>query len=200
MADEIKGVVTGGKDVAITLTELTPRAMPAVREAIVKTQYALQRIIQGQFLSGSPLHVRTGRLRASVVVDPIETRPGEITGPVGTNLAYASIQEHGGTIVPKHVQFLTIPLEAAKTAAGVTRYTAREIIENPGIGGFTGTFFAKGILFGKAGSSIEPLFALKSSVTLPARPFLAPGLEQVAGQFERNLTDALERAKNEAGL
>jgi hypothetical protein len=81
-----------------------------------------------------------------------------------TTSKYARIHELGGTVVPKKGQWLTIPLPAARTAAGVSRGPARS---------FPNTFFKMSkagnlILFQKDGKKLIPLYVLKKSITIPA--------------------------------
>ncbi len=58
---------------------------------------------------------------------------------VSAGVAYARVQEEGGEIRPQNGRYLTIPLDAAKTAAGVARFSARQFIDShPGE-----TFFAR---------------------------------------------------------
>jgi len=96
--------------------------------------------------------------------------------------------------VPKNAQNLTIPMQAVLTANGVARYSAREVISNPAIGGFTGTFFAKGMLFGKGAGGITPLFKLKKSVTIPPHQFMARALSEVEPAAQEQMNAALETA------
>jgi hypothetical protein len=92
---------------------------------------------------------------------------------------YGNIQEHGGTVLPKKGQFLAIPLPAMQTRNGVSRGSAGDVKANPAAYGFVGTFVRKSVIFGKMeDKSIIPLFALKKSVTLPARRYLELTLEQ----------------------
>lgn len=75
---------------------------------------------------------------------------------------YASIQEEGGEVTPKRGNWLTIPLDAAKTAAGVTRKPARQ---------WNDTFFRMSkagnlILFQQKPNEIIPLFLLVRKVVL----------------------------------
>lgn len=87
-------------------------------------------------------------------------------------LEYARVHETEGstTIRAKKGGFLTIPLAAAKTAAGVARGTARD---------FDNTFFIRSkkgnlLLMQRQGTESVPLFVLKKSVTVPGRPALVP--------------------------
>ena len=76
----------------------------------------------------------------------------------GTNLIYATLHQYGGTIRPITAKYLTIPLPDAIPGSRARDY------EN--------TFIAKGIIFQKRGDDIVPLFLLKKSVKIPARPFM----------------------------
>ncbi len=136
-----------------------------------------ERIISGK-LSGSPLKTRSGALKeslsAAVSQDGVET-----TGVVGTSVRYARIQEFGGTIIARGGANLTIPLAGALDSGGQARFSAREVIANPALGGFGGTFVRKHILFGSlAGGAIAPLFKLQPSVEIPARSFMGAALAE----------------------
>jgi len=77
---------------------------------------------------------------------------------IGTNKIYAKVQQFGGTIKPKSKKALTVPIHA--DAVGMRASD------------FQNTFVKKGIIFMKRGENAVPLFALKKSVKIPARPFL----------------------------
>jgi hypothetical protein len=174
----------------------------------------LVRHIQREKLDGQALHRRTGQGARSIfsrVVVVGDEATGAIELHVGANLAvakYMRAQERGATITPKRGRFLTIPLDAAKTAAGVARFTARQVIENPAAHGYEDTFFHKNILFGvkarmrramvegqrvavRAGAlgQIEPLFALKTSVTLKRVGYLSGTLAEKASWIREQLGD-----------
>jgi phage gpG-like protein len=152
--------------------------------------------VKSSFSGGSMPNVRSGRLRASISynysqsgmgegkVDGIAAKEGVkgignpgsqwpiLTGVVGSNVVYARVQELGGTISKKD-KMLTIPLDAAKTASGVSRGGARS---------FSDTFVKRSkagnlIIFQSKGKDIVPLFVLKDKVVIPARPYLRPALE-----------------------
>ena len=119
------------------------------------------------------------RMRKSKSGDGVQTRSGALrrsfdnawggsdldsmfVQTFSAGVPYASIQEEGGTITPKRGNWLTIPLDAAKTAAGVTRKPARQ---------WNDTFFRKSkagnlILFQKKPNEIVPLFLLLKKVVL----------------------------------
>jgi phage gpG-like protein len=187
----------GARELKAKLENAGAKVREKIRSAVIASQYILRDAIQ-RLLSGEVLQNRTGNLERSITPAPVEETDTRITGAVGTNQIYARIQELGGTISAKNAANLTIPLEAALTPSGVAKFTAREVIENPGVAGMTGTFFAKGILFGKNQSAITPLFALKPSVTLPARPYISRALEEQRGEIEDRLSRALSQAMQEA--
>jgi len=128
--------------------------------------------------------VKSGRLRGSLgyrVNSGTELEVGSLTGD--TALIYARQVEFGGTIVGK--PWLAIPLSTMKTKAGVGGIRARDVRASPSQFGYSGTFVAKGVVFGKlpgktkkGGKNIVPLFALKKSVDQKGRPYLIPTVER----------------------
>lgn len=129
------------------------------------------------------LHVRSGHLRASIG-SMVEVDDKGLTAIIGSGvrqgdrLPYADIQETGGTIRPRIRQFLTIPLDAAKTSSGVTRFSADDV--RRGATKYTGSFIRNHIIFGKSGKSITPLFLLKKSVDIPASHYQGITAEETA--------------------
>lgn len=143
-------------------------------------------------ISGSILKVRSGRLRSSIASIVISEDKGlkAIIGSgvrQGNRLPYANIHETGGTITPRLARWLTIPLDAAKTAAGVQRFTAKDVMA--GATKYSGSFVRKGIIFGKLergkSARIIPLFVLKQSVNIPPRYYMSKTLEQMAHNITR---------------
>ena len=121
--------------------------------------------------SSDTLGRRTGNLVQSTRPLDIQVDGGRITGGVvvGEKYAVVHIGPRGSvyTIRPTNKQFLTVPLDAAKTSAGV----ARGHMEGPPWT-FLGmpTFIKKGVIFGVQGKGqIVPLFVLKSQVEVPRR-------------------------------
>ena len=79
-----------------------------------------------------------------------------------TSVPYARIQHEGGTIVPKTSKYLAIPLTAKAKL-----YKPRQFPE--------ATFIAKGYIFSKQGDKPVAQYKLVKSVTIPARPYLYVG-------------------------
>lgn len=185
MADGITVTVTGDKELIAKFGKMSNSVRERLRGRISRLQWILRRLIQDEL--HTVLHTRTSALSGGITVYPIEEDSHGIRGPVGTgDTVYARIHEYGGTVVPKTAGALTIPLEAALTPQGVAKGTAREVGAE-----YDGTFFKHGVLFGKTGKEIIPLFALVQSVTIPARPYMKPALLKVKPQVEAELREML---------
>ena len=136
----------------------------------------LVNVVQREHLSGQDVAVRTGTLRRAVFSRvEIDGQNGALVR-VGVDAAkalYGRVQEFGGTITPTRGSYLTVPLDAAKTAGGVARFTARQVKDTPEAFGYKSTFIHNGVIFGSRGkNSIVPLFALKSSVRIEPKAYL----------------------------
>lgn len=168
-----------------------PIMVKSMRESLIYISGVSRR----RFLSGKPLKVRSGRLRNSLKVPGMEgifkivRSAMKILGRLGTRVPYGPTHEYGATIKPIRSQWLTIPLQAVKTRAGVARGRARD---------FTNTFFRRSktgnlILFQKRGKGIVPLFVLKKQVKIPKRAFLEPAVKKSLGwitdRFSRNIAE-----------
>jgi len=167
------------------------------REGLTAAALIVKRRIK-ENLTGRLLNVRSGRLRSSIA-HRIEEADGEITAKIGTNVKYARIHEYGGTIRPKRAKHLTIPLGPALTPSGVARYTARELISNPGIGGFTRTFFRGRAIFGVRGAGRPvAVFALVDMVRIREKRYmrisLAESRKAILQGFGARVQHALEQA------
>lgn len=137
-------------------------------------------------LSGGVLKTRSGTYKRSIT-SRIE-RQGDVSrGTVGTVFPGANLQERGGTVSPKGKKWLTIPVGAALNDSGVRRFDAPTALKN---GAFFPTKQGKvfvpmiarrsgpGIRAARQGGySFVSLFALKQSVTIPARPVWGPAME-----------------------
>ncbi len=138
------------------------------------------RIIQTKYRGAaetSPTATRqgTGALRASYsqvtdkVSDGVQTQLGLMRlAAKGQALAYGYVHEEGATIRPTRTRFLAIPLPSIRSRSGVA--------PKPSDFPRSETFITKGKGFGGvicrrlAGGAIQPLFALRRSVTIKARP------------------------------
>jgi len=169
-------------------------AARVVRKGVATVTKTVEREIK-QALSGGTLRVRSNRYRSSVT-STVEDRGGQTIGTVGTTFIGADLHEKGGTVsapgrgkFSKGRQFLTIPLPAARTGAGVPRFDAPTALK-------AGAFIPKGrsIIARSDGGRLVPLFALKRSVHIPARPIWGPVFERV----KRTVPELFERLLQQA--
>ena len=177
---------TNAGSLAVRYSHASRLVASSLFRALQEIGARLQRIVVTEKLaSGGILEPRTGNAKRSIFSRvEIEQDGLSALARVGANLSiakYMRIQELGGVITAKNAAHLTIPLDAAKTAKGVARFSARDVIGNPQSFGFWGTFTAKRVIFGRTrdrGVSPTPLFVLKRSVTLPARQPLRSTLQR----------------------
>jgi len=174
------------------------RLADVVRVSMVETGLVAESKAKLAVTAGgaSGLSARSGHLRNSIR-HTVERGQG---GPEmhlsaggrfgGNDVRYARIHELGGTIRPQRAKSLAIPLPAAKTGAGVSG--------RPGPRDFPDLQFMPsknprnvGILATPAG---VPMFVLRRSVTIPARPYLRPALDQSTDGFRARLGAAMARA------
>lgn len=205
-------------DYAITVTGLdqlqqrmarAQQRLPVVMGQVLTKQltqavaYAKERYLTGGTTSDR-LAVRSGDLRAAFAHEVTLTpqgatgRLGYLQGPVSH---YAATHEGWPTrrnvtvIRPKNATYLTIPLDAAKTPAGVARGRARD---------YDNTFVARSrggklIIFQRTGNgTITPLFLLVRESIVPARPALYPTWDRfvplILEDLRRSVVQAIEAA------
>lgn len=108
-------------------TEL-PRRIREVgaRRGLLKAAILLESHIKLNKLSGQVLHVRTGRLRASLA-HRLVGRGDELQAVVGTRLVYARIHEYGGIIRAKRAPYLVFPI----TRLGATSWVRVKQVTMP---------------------------------------------------------------------
>ena len=137
-------------------------------------------------LRGDPLKRRTGNLGKSITQEVKDGGAGVIEGRIGPTMIYGRIHEMGGLVSPVRRKYLAIPLDAAKTKAGVARGGPLD---------YADTFVAKTrsgklLIMQRQGKGAVPLFALVSQVRIPARPYLAPSARAAMPRVTEILGDA----------
>ncbi len=194
-----------GADKAVeAVKQITPKTLTLIRKIFGAEAVALASHVRAEHMTGGTtdtrLRVRTGKLRASVRSLRNTIEGTTVRGGISIGTVYGRV--HVGPkgqithIVPKEKKWLTIPLPAAQTKAGVLRGAAQS-------GMWGKVFFAKSkkgnlILFGrrivqrgpnagKATGDIVPLFLLRASVDVPAR--VHP--EEIIAWEERRMINAL---------
>lgn len=137
-------------------------------------------------LRGKKLKRRSGNLAQSVLFDVDKTSNG-LTLKVMSNAPQARIQETGGVIKAKNSKYLTIPLKAAKTSAGVLKKRAREYKDAFVIKSKAGNLLIV-IPKSKGSKEIIPLFVLKKSVKLEASHWASDAIKSALPALNRRLT------------
>lgn len=188
--------VEGFEELNFSLNSLEKKFLARAKTIINLNARILQRYVRVEKLTGgtteTKLKVRSGRLRGSVIPLPTEAKEGRVEGGISFGTIYG--RTHIGpkgqvtTITPKKGKYLTIPLPAAMTKAGVGRGSAM-------LGPWTNTFVrrskagnlimfgqmtsyskvkvggvaVKGLAIRRIRSQIVPLFVLKEQVKIKAR-------------------------------
>lgn len=204
------------------ITRFGERMKNEIRRSLQTEMIGFVKHIKTEHLTGgtkrTKLGVRTGRLRASVKYVPIEIKGSKVETGITLGTVYGPI--HFGPlgsltpIVPVKKKWLTIPLKAALTKAGVSRGGALSgawgDTEFKRIKDEEGTFIRKSkrgklILFGRkvaqrgkfAGQTrgkLVPLFLLVKQVEIPAR--VDPSL--LAAWVQPKLINAFRQATSRA--
>lgn len=113
---------------------------------------------------GEPPGVRSGQLRNSLTYLLLAR-----VLTIGTNMLYAAILHFGGTIRPRNARALTIPISPEAEGHRARDFADTFIIRpRPGADPKSvGVIARRG-----PGGEVQPLFALRTSVTVAARPWL----------------------------
>lgn len=212
MAQRISVDASGVQRLLQRLAGANGRVQQATKRILGARLIEAVRYARTQFLTGGTtaerLAVRSGRLRASFGAE-VTGQGGQLQGRLGylvpqqvgrdgaDPLIYARVHEgwpnnrRSTTIRPRAARYLTVPLDAVKTAAGVARGRARD---------FEDTFVQRSragnlIIFQRQGDGqITPLFLLLPEVTIPARPALRPTVAYIRPLIVEDLAQALPGA------
>lgn len=117
--------------------------------------------------------IRTRTLSKSVHVEVVQQSKDNAAVEVGTNLEYAAIHEFGGTIRPKSAKYLAIPV-GARTGSP-RRHADLKVRKTP-----------KGNLLLVDGGGVTQ-YVLKPSVTIPARPYLRPAIDEHGAEAQEKM-------------
>lgn len=110
---------------------------------------------------------KTSTLARSIHIEATKSSPQYVEVEVGTDLEYAAIHEFGGVIKPKSGKYLAIPVSAdAKVVMSPWSFEDElHFISRP----------FGGLLMDREG---VVHFILRTSVTIPAHPYLRPALDE----------------------
>lgn len=161
--------IIGAESVIARFQGAPERVRQAVATTAMKLAIEAQRKVMGEKLSGQVLHVRTGRLRRSINVQPI-AEGGRIGASTGTNVVYARFWELGFN-------------GWEQVRAHSRRVTGRDVNEVTR----TGSGRLKRVV---VGSGVGFVRAHPRRVNVTPRPFLSVVLEEMRAQARAELTAA----------
>ena len=128
--------------------------------------------------------IDTGNMRGSVSA---ETESDDVVSIGPRNVQYGAIHEFGGTITPKNSKFLAIPVtRAAKYAGSPRRFTGKLHFQLVAGGG---------ALVDEQG---DIQYSLKRSVTIPARPYIRPAVDEHGDDAVNEIGDTIVALLREA--
>jgi phage gpG-like protein len=199
---EIK--ITGDREIAIYIDGVAKGIKPALRKSVRDSLVLLTKAVKDK-LNNQVLHVNSGQLRRSIFFEMFSGE--EIGGRVGTQMggtkddkSYAAIHEFGGTIRPKKGKYLTIPFDGVKGRIEdypwgfFLRSKKGNLIFAAPPGG--GKHF-RPTAHDRAWADFTPLFLLKTSVNMPARPYMEPAFREnipkIVDTFHRHLDEVMNK-------
>lgn len=143
---------------------------------------------------GQPPAKDTGTLGRSIQIDA--TNPEKLR--VGTNLVYAKIQEFGGTIRPKKVKMIPVPVN--QRARDLMRKYPGGLRDIPNLSRIesAGGIYIIEKLQKKRGKQVREVIGavwhLRNSVRLAARPYMRPSLQAYAPKAGQDFARAFRAA------
>jgi len=193
------GITAAGRDEIKRLKGMPSRLARGVEAGMRQAVHAAAGAVVKHSLSGGVLRRRTGALARSIA-GRTEGSGLDIVGLVGVSKGpaarYAAMLEGGGTIRMKSKR-LAVPVGEALTPTGRPRYPGGPrtvpglvMIKRPGR--------APLLAMPMGGGQIEPLFVLKTSVTIRGYHWLSKGMdaaiEPVTNTLQRSVDAALGAA------
>ena len=173
-----------------TLESLKKRIPHAIELGLREGMTATVAHIRRKKLQGQELNTRSGDLRRSIRAR-VTKRGHKFIGSVGSNLDYAAIHEFGKVVTPTQSQWLTIPLDAAKTGSGVSRGGARS---------FSNTFFhmtkdKRLFIMQTQGKGFVPLFRLVKSVRIEETHYVSDSIKEMLPRIQKMIVRRIIEAK-----
>ncbi len=159
-----------------------PKLDAAVFRGMKKSVIHVQQLARKNATNQGVFKSASGRLAGSIARE-VKVEGNNIVGRIGSALVYAGIQEgldktnrpKTHTIIKAKNKKLAIPIGEARTKAGRARFTSPRQVPNlraiPRRG--KATLLARVV----ARNKIIPMFVLKDSVKIKARPYMRPALK-----------------------
>ena len=191
MAGEINIGLQGVDDVKNLLKRLPDQLFDKSKKAVSDSVFRVHQKVSDRVRDGvdDTLHSRTGALKRSLKPSVTGTTLDKLDGRISTTSIYAPTHEFGATIKAKDKYlrvpggpYLNIPLPPNKTAAGVTRKTARQVF-------LGGGYLVKGPRrYVVMDASHKPMFVLVKQVTIKPRLKMIQTAEEEVPTLLSNLS------------
>ena len=182
---DVQAQILGSKAVQTRLLGITPEVQKRVRTEVERQGLEVLRLAKEK-LTDDVLHVRTGRLRRSVN-EKTSDDGSTFTASVGTNLVYAKVHEkgfQGDVAVREYLRRTKGSLKAAKSLGwkdGKGKLTSAKVA-------------ARSQMLGAC-----IVHAFTRHMNVPARPFLAPSLNERKGEIRAGLMRAMNGMGGSSG-
>lgn len=159
-----------------------PKLDQAVFRGMKKATIHVQQLARKNATNQGVFKAASGRLAGSIARE-VKVEGNAIVGRIGSPLIYAGVQEgldkqgrsRAATIIKAKNKKLAIPIGEARTKAGRARFTSPRQVPNLRVIPRKGkaTLLARVV----ARNKIIPMFVLKDSVKIKARPYMRPALK-----------------------
>jgi phage gpG-like protein len=170
----ITGRIVGDKAVQAALQRRAADTESAIRAAVLRLSFNLQRNVRTNKLSGTPLKRVTGDLSRSIYVT---TEDNGFTGVVGANVPYAARQEYGFQGIESVREYV----RRSRAQMATAKFNK--------LGNETRPSKAKG-----KGAGVIIVHAHSRQVNYPAHSYLRSALSEMRGEITAQLTAAMRKA------
>ena len=174
----ITGTVIGSEIVVANFHGASARVREAMKTSVGVAAAIVRRRARDHYLNGAALHVRSGNLGRSVVIDGPQVSGNEITATVGTNSVYGKFWERGfsGEVkVRGHIRKVK-----TRDTTGIVKIRALKTRTN--------------IKWGTTSEGVGFVKAHKYQLNVQPRPFLAPALADSREAVRLTIHQGLTRA------
>lgn len=128
--------------------------------------------------------MRTRHLSTHIDQGVVESTQERAVVEIGTNVEYAAIHEFGGTITAKKGKYLAIPVGTRRGSP--SKHSDLRLRKTAG-----------GNLVMVDGAGVVQ-YLLKTSVVIPARPWLRPAADETHSEVSQTMSTAFAKAVNQA--
>ena len=130
--------------------------------------------------------IKTGNLRRSIHMEMTDANGKSATLEIGTDVEYAAVHEFGGVITPKKGKYLAIPVGNYKDSP-LNHKNLRAVKTRAG----------NLVLMDRDGTV---QYVLKTSVTIPAKPYLRPAMDEHQSEAEDEVGKVFKQLIEQAAV